>query len=175
MSLRPFFADHNARVLRFSTTNSLIAPARSINSIMITCYFLAPETPGPIEVKSVDSRSAVLDWQREHRGFLDGFYLETVPPEGEMIRPKRNTDKQREIADLKPGKKYTVKVHSTAYGLLIFRPSERSIITLPEAPLGDLVVISRDPVTVPTMHGGTILLSYQTSAWGSYHGHPSTV
>ncbi|CAG5105137.1 Oidioi.mRNA.OKI2018_I69.chr1.g1866.t2.cds [Oikopleura dioica] len=109
---------------------------------------IPPETPGPIEVKSVDSRSAVLDWQREHRGFLDGFYLETVPPEGEMIRPKRNTDKQREVAGLKPGKKYTVKVHSTAYGLLSFRPSERSIITLPEAPLGDLVVISRDPVNV---------------------------
>jgi len=109
---------------------------------------IPPETPGAIEVKSVDSRSAVLDWQREHRGYLDGFYLETVPPEGEMIQPKRSTDKQREVAGLKPGKKYTVKVHSTAYGLLSFRPSERSIITLPEAPLGDLVVISRDPVNV---------------------------
>ena len=29
-----------------------------------------------------------------------------------------------------------------------FRPSERSIITLPEAPLGDLVVISQEPVNV---------------------------
>ncbi|CBY31275.1 unnamed protein product [Oikopleura dioica] len=114
----------------------------------LTCFSSAPETPGAIEVKSVDSRSAVLDWQREHRGYLDGFYLETVPPEGEMIQPKRSTDKQREVAGLEPGKKYTVKVHSTAYGLLSFRPSERSIITLPEAPLGDLVVISRDPVNV---------------------------
>lgn len=110
---------------------------------------IPPETPGSISVADIGSRTAVLEWQREHRGFLDGFYLETNPPDETAItKPRTDTDKQREITGLKPGKKYAVKVHSTAYGLLSFRPSERSIITLPEAPLGDLIVISQDPVNV---------------------------
>ena len=83
-------------------------------------YSLAPETPGEIEVKDIGSRSAILDWQREHRGHLDGFYLETTPPDGDISRPKKDTDKQREVTGLKPGKRYSVKVHSTAYGLLRF-------------------------------------------------------
>ena len=73
-----------------------------------------------MEVKMIGSRSTVLEWQREHRGFLDGFYLETNPPDGEISRPKRQTDKSREVTGLKPGKRYSVKVHSTAYGLLRF-------------------------------------------------------
>lgn len=109
---------------------------------------IPPETPAEIEVSDVNSRGAVLNWQREHRGYLDGFYMETSPPDGDIIRPGDETEKAREITGLKPGKRYGVKVHSTAYGLLSFRPSERSIITLPEAPLGDLVVISQDPINV---------------------------
>lgn len=109
---------------------------------------IPPETPGDIKVSEIGSRSAILDWQKEHRGYLDGFYLETNPPDGAISRPKSDTDKKREITGLKAGKRYSVKVHSTAYGLLSFRPSERSIITLPEAPLGDLVVISQEPVNV---------------------------
>lgn len=109
---------------------------------------IPPEIPGEIETVEVSSRTAILDWQREHRGYLDGFYLEMNPPDGVIEQPRSSTEKQREIVGLKPGKRYGVKVHSTAYGLLSFRPSERSIITLPEAPLGDLVVISQDPVNV---------------------------
>jgi hypothetical protein len=109
---------------------------------------IPPEIPGEIEAVEVGSRTAILDWQREHRGYLDGFYLEMNPPDGEIEQPRRSVDKQREIVGLKPGKRYGVKVHSTAYGLLSFRPSERSIITLPEAPLGDLIVISQDPINV---------------------------
>ena len=66
----------------------------------------------------IGSRSAVLDWQKEHRGYLDGFYLETSPPDGEVNRPRKDDEKKRELTGLKPGKRYSVKVHSTAYGLL---------------------------------------------------------
>ena len=109
---------------------------------------IPPETPGEIETVEVGSRSAILDWQKEHRGYLDGFYIETSPPDGEVANPRDSSEKQRELVGLKPGKRYGVKVHSTAYGLLSFKPSERSIITLPEAPLGDLIVISQNPVNV---------------------------
>ena len=109
---------------------------------------IPPETPGDIETVEVGSRSAILDWQKEHRGYLDGFYIETSPPDGEVANPRDSSEKQRELVGLKPGKRYGVKVHSTAYGLLSFKPSERSIITLPEAPLGDLIVISQNPVNV---------------------------
>lgn len=109
---------------------------------------IPPETPGEIDTLEVGSRSAILDWQKEHRGYLDGFYIETSPPDGEVANPRDSSEKQRELVGLKPGKRYGVKVHSTAYGLLSFKPSERSIITLPEAPLGDLIVISQNPVNV---------------------------
>ena len=81
---------------------------------------IPPEIPGDIEAVEVGSRTAILDWQREHRGYLDGFYLEMNPPDGEIEQPRKSTDKQREIVGLKPGKRYGVKVHSTAYGLLRF-------------------------------------------------------
>ena len=38
----------------------------------------------------------------------------------EIEQPRDSTEKQREIVGLKPGKRYGVKVHSTAYGLLRF-------------------------------------------------------
>ena len=44
--------------------------------------------------------------------------METSPPDGDIIRPGDETEKAREITGLKPGKRYGVKVHSTAYGLL---------------------------------------------------------
>ena len=83
-------------------------------------YISAPEIPGEIETVEVSSRTAILDWQREHRGYLDGFYLEMNPPDGVIEQPRSSTEKQREIVGLKPGKRYGVKVHSTAYGLLRF-------------------------------------------------------
>jgi len=42
------------------------------------------------------------------------------PPDGVIEQPRSSTEKQREIVGLKPGKRYGVKVHSTAYGLLRF-------------------------------------------------------
>ena len=47
--------------------------------------FSAPEIPGEIEAVDVGTRTAILDWQREHRGYLDGFYLEMNPPDGGKI------------------------------------------------------------------------------------------